>query len=79
LLKVDIEGADYLALKGCNRLFSERLVREVWFEQNKPRMGALGIPESAAQKFLASVGYRTFPMNDPADELVNWRGYPASF
>jgi FkbM family methyltransferase len=76
LLKVDIEGADAWALKGCERLFERRAVREVWFEQNKPRIRSLGISEGAAQEFLRSVGYVPRPITDPAEELVEWSAVP---
>jgi FkbM family methyltransferase len=35
LLKVDIEGGDAWALKGCESLLKQRIIKEVWFEQNK--------------------------------------------
>lgn len=76
LLKVDIEGADAWALMGCERLLRARTVREVWFEQNKPRIRALGIPEDAAQDYLRSVGYPPQPLGDAAGELVEWSAVP---
>lgn len=76
LLKVDIEGADVWALMGCERLLKARVVREVWFEQNKPRIRALGIPEEAAQDYLRSVGYLPRPIGDESAELVQWTALP---
>jgi FkbM family methyltransferase len=76
VLKVDIEGADAWALMGCDRLLRSRTVREVWFEQNKPRIRALGLPEDAAQDYLRSVGYAPRPLSDPAGELVEWSAIP---
>jgi hypothetical protein len=76
LLKVDIEGADAWALVGCERLLRERRVREIWFEQNKPRMKALGVAEDEAQGFLRSVGYNPRPRSDPRGELVDWSAVP---
>jgi hypothetical protein len=73
---VDIEGADTWALTGCERLLRRRLVREVWYEQNKPRMRALGIPLDAAQDYLRSVGYEPSPHGDPAEEMVEWSAVP---
>lgn len=72
LLKVDIEGADAWALMGCDRLLKARQVKQIWFEQNKPRMQALGIPESAAQDYLRSVGYSPQPLDDTRGDLVEW-------
>ena len=76
ILKVDTEGADAWALMGCDRLLKERRVREIWYEQNKPRMAALGIRADAAQEYLRSVGYTPTPQNNPADELVEWSAIP---
>jgi FkbM family methyltransferase len=77
LLKVDIEGADTWALIGCERLLKSQIIREVWYEQNKPRMQALGIPLEAAQDFLRSVGYVSTPQGDASGERVEWRAVPA--
>lgn len=76
LLKVDIEGADAWALMGCERLFKAGAVREVWFEQNKPRIRALGIPLEAAQDYLRSVGYVPRPQGDASGDLVEWSAVP---
>jgi FkbM family methyltransferase len=76
VLKVDVEGADAWALRGCERLLRERRVRQVWFEQNKPRMRALGIPADDAQQYLRSVGYDPRPLSDPRGELVEWSAVP---
>ncbi len=72
LLKVDVEGADAWALMGCERLLKDGLVGEIWFEQNKPRMRRLGIPENAAQEYLESLGYNCTAHNSVTDELVEW-------
>jgi FkbM family methyltransferase len=76
LLKVDIEGADAWALMGCKRLLTHRLVREIWYEQNKPRARALGIPLEAAQEFLTSVGYESTPRGSTSAEIVEWTATP---
>lgn len=76
LLKIDIEGAEAWALNGCDRLLRQRAVREVWFEQNKPRSKALGIPERAAIDYLRTVNYVPRPMSDPNDEVVEWAAVP---
>jgi FkbM family methyltransferase len=75
-LKVDIEGADAWAIMGCEQLLRERRVKQVWFEQNKPRMRGLGIREDEAQRFLRSVGYESRPRSDPHGELVDWSAAP---
>lgn len=76
LLKVDAEGADTWVLKGCERLLRTRAIREVWYEQNKPRMAALGIPPDAAQRYLRSLGYLPSADSDPDLPVVGWRAVP---
>jgi FkbM family methyltransferase len=72
LLKIDIEGADTWALFGCERLLKAQLIREIWYEQNKPRLGALGIEPDAAQNYLTSCGYSVRPQNNRNDPIVQW-------
>jgi len=76
LLKIDIEGADTWALIGCERLLRSHRIKEVWFEQNKPRMRELGIAEDAAEQFLRSCGYRLYAQSNRASELVEWSAVP---
>jgi len=71
-LKIDVEGADTWALMGCERLFRERRVKEVWFEQNRPRMRNLGIADGEAQAYLESLGFSLTPQGDPASDTVDW-------
>lgn len=71
-LKVDVEGADTWALLGCEGLFREKRVREVWFEQNKPRMRALSINEREAHQYLAAHGFSLMSHGDPTADLVDW-------
>jgi len=76
-LKVDVEGADTWVLMGCERLLRERRIVEIWFEQNKPRMRALGIGAAEAGDFLRSVGYTSTPLGDPSADVVDWLATPA--
>ena len=73
LLKIDIEGADFWALKGCEKLLQEKRILEIWFEENKPRAKALGIKENACQNFLVNLGYKVIPEGNPKAETVDWR------
>lgn len=76
VLKIDVEGADTWVLEGCRRLLAERRVAHVFFEQNFPRMAALGIEPQAAAAFLAEVGYTARPIT-PADQpVVEWEASP---
>jgi FkbM family methyltransferase len=76
LLKIDVEGADTWALMGCERLLRARRVKEICFEQNKPRMAALGIAAGEAEAYLRSVGYSASAQSDPAAEVVEWSAWP---
>ena len=78
LLKIDTEGADTWALEGCAGLLKARRVGEIWYEQNKPRMQALGVPLKAAEQYLASCGYRAEPQSDLAGDTVEWTARPTN-
>jgi FkbM family methyltransferase len=72
LLKIDTQGSDTWVLYGCEDLLRRRRVREVWFEQNGPRMRALGIGETDAVQFLKGLGYHPRPQSRTDGELVEW-------
>ena len=76
LLKVDIEGADAWALIGSEHLLKTKTVKEIWFEQNKPRIQELGIPLNAAQDFLSSMGYSSSPNGSSSGDVVEWTAIP---
>jgi len=77
LLKIDVEGADFLVLTGCERLLRQRRIREIWYEQNKPRMETLGLPASAAQEYLEKLGYTSSPLTGTSGSVVTWLAVPA--
>lgn len=77
LLKIDAEGADTWVLEGSERLLEGQIVKEVWYEQNKPRMRALGISNDAAQTYLRRLGYDVTPRSDISHEVVEWSATPA--
>ncbi len=76
VLKIDVEGADTWVLEGCRRLLEQRRVARVFYEQNFPRMAALGIDPAAAAAFLASVGYAARPITPTDHEVVEWEALP---
>lgn len=76
LLKIDTEGADYLVLKGAKEMLSAKIIKEIWFEQNKPRASALGISIDASQEYLKSCDYKIYPEGDTNCDLVDWRAVP---
>lgn len=57
VLKIDVEGADALVLRGCERLLREGRIGRIFFEFNGVRSAALGLADDAAQQFLATMGY----------------------
>ncbi len=77
VLKIDVEGADTWVLEGCRRLLECQRIARVFYEQNIPRMAALGIDPAAAATFLASVGYTARPITPRDHEVVEWEAFPA--
>lgn len=73
VLKVDVEGADAWVLEGAERLLAERRVAHVFFEQNDPRMAALGIRLPDTLRFLARRGYRARPIGG-----MEWHATPGA-
>lgn len=57
VLKIDVEGADTLVLRGADRLLKEHRIRNIFFEQFPARMTELDIPERAASELLRERGY----------------------
>src|SRR5690242_3161382 len=78
LLKIDVEGADSWVLHGAKRLLAEKRVRQIYFEQNRARMKALGIAEDEARKFLESLGYKSSALSGEETEIVEFEARPAT-
>ncbi|MFH0918767.1 MAG: FkbM family methyltransferase [Fibrobacterota bacterium] len=72
VLKIDAEGADTWVLEGCELLLRAKRIRHIFYEQNRPRMRALGIGESEAGRFLASMGYDARPYGRSGRDVVDW-------
>jgi FkbM family methyltransferase len=72
LLKIDVEGADTLVLKGCEKLLRAKKVKRLYFEQHLGRMEQLGIQPGEAQDFLKDCGYICEPFGKGDGELVAW-------
>ncbi len=70
VMKIDVEGADTLVIKGCEALLADKKIHRIYFEQNRVRMERLGIQEGAAIDFLRSYGYTCEPFNDAKDEWL---------
>jgi FkbM family methyltransferase len=76
VLKIDVEGADTWVLFGCERLLRERRIHVIFYEQNKPRMQALGIDEDAASQFLNQMGYHTNLFTEYSADTTEWKAVP---
>jgi FkbM family methyltransferase len=57
VMKIDVEGADTLVIKGCEKLLQDKMIEVIYFEQNPERMRHLEIEAGEAQKFLRRFGY----------------------
>ena len=75
-MKIDVEGADTWVLMGAEKLLKEKSVKEIHFEQNKPRLHQLGIKENEAADFLESVGYKASALSDSTSDIVDWQALP---
>jgi len=75
VLKIDVEGADTLVLRGCEALLRARRIGMIFFEENRVRMEALGIAPGEAQTFLRDLGYTCVPFEARHQE---WTAYPKS-
>ncbi|WP_034161005.1 FkbM family methyltransferase [Sphingomonas sp. ERG5] len=75
VMKIDVEGADSLVLRGCERLLREKLIDCIFYESNRARMTELGVNNDDAEQFLASVGYGAVPINHNRSE---WIATPSS-
>lgn len=72
VLKIDVEGADTMVLRGCEALLKGRRIQTIYFEQNLDRMKGLGIAQGDAQDFLRSLGYECHCLGDGPE----WIGFP---
>ncbi|MEG3089155.1 FkbM family methyltransferase [Sphingomonas sp. PB4P5] len=70
VLKIDVEGADMLVLRGCAGLLAERRIGTVFYESNPTRMRDLGLAADAAEAFLGDYGYRAEPLNREQTEWI---------
>ena len=78
LMKMDIEGGEGPALAGCRRLFENRRVKELHFEQNKPGSIALGVAPDESLRLLREFGYDCRPRGAVQGDLVDWVAFPKS-
>ena len=73
-MKIDCEGADALVLEGARGLLEQKIIRHVCFEENPPRIEALGLTASTACRLLRELGYQCEPLHkhEPPTEFHAW-------
>jgi FkbM family methyltransferase len=72
ILKIDTEGADPWVLQGASRLLYAGQVREIWFEENKGRMQALGAEIEPTRALLLDAGFSLKMFGKSTDDTVDW-------
>ncbi len=63
LLKMDIEGAEVLALRGCERTLRERRIRNLLLELHPPQLAALGSSVGEVIGRLRAFGYHLWAVD----------------
>ena len=68
-LKIDVEGAELDALKGCSELLKQRAIRYIQFEVSQAMVEGMGRDSSDVFRFLIDFGYRCHPISESGDLL----------
>ena len=76
VLKIDTEGADYLVLCGSERLLKNKLIKNIFFELNKPRMKLLNLEVTDALKYLESMNYSYNPIGSVYNDVIEYHAEP---
>ncbi len=76
MLKIDTEGADYLVLKGSEKLLRNKQIKEIIFEMNEPGMGYLNVSKRDLLDYLNSVGYPASCVEGEGKPVSTWRALP---
>ena len=75
VLKIDVEGAEALVLAGASATLADS-APIVFFEQNTPRLRALGLADDQAVRLLERHGYACRTLTDPTSDVVEWIAEP---
>jgi FkbM family methyltransferase len=70
VMKVDVEGAEPLVLRGCRRLLERRQIGIVYYECNAVRLAALGFVAEDMHRELRQHGYRCLPLDAAGNEWM---------
>ncbi len=73
VLKIDVEGADTVVLRGCEALLRRQCIGQIYFEQNIARMLELGLSAAEAPQLLRDCGYEVTPIDATGTE---WSAFP---
>jgi len=69
LVKIDVEGAEMLVLRGMTGLFDERRIRDVFIEVHPTRLGQAGSSAGDIQHWLEERGYGLVWSRDRKTEI----------
>lgn len=58
VLKIDTEGADTWVIYGAENMIKNKAIKNIFWEENLPRMGSLGIKSVEAHNFLKNYNYK---------------------
>lgn len=72
-LKIDVEGAEPLVLRGARSALANPSLKTVVFEFNKPGSIALGLEPEESLSILENAGFRLMPLNK-TKPIMNWLG-----
>lgn len=72
VLKIDVEGYDTEVIAGCRWLLAEKRIETIYYEQNRPRMEAIGIEPHRAEALLAEVGYKASLFSGGGTDVEEW-------
>lgn len=70
VMKIDVEGAEALVLRGCERLLANHSIKTIFFEQNNFRMTKLGADPDEPHSLLRKNSYTVERFGPSDDEWV---------
>jgi FkbM family methyltransferase len=71
VLKIDVEGAEVMVLKGATTLLRAKRIRRIFLELNDVRMKALGIVRDEVRSVLEHHGYTCWARGDDLEAVAN--------
>jgi FkbM family methyltransferase len=73
LLKLDVEGAEPMVLRGASQLLAARRVAALYFEENQERTRSLADHGTrSAHSLLTEAGYTVAPLNPASSHSTDW-------